>query len=212
MSGLKWMLKSVDHFWKVSMTKWYTSDLHIGHKRICEFTDRKLVTTVEEHDEWVVDLWNSQVKPGDTVYIMGDFSFARFDKTCEALKKMQGQKHIIKGNHDRADDLDRLKAANLIQNWHDYKEIKVGGKEDNLTACLFHFPITAWHRQHYGSFMLHGHCHGSFQGEGKILDVGIDNSYNIFGEHKFFSEDDVLQFMQGREVYIAESHRNYKER
>ena len=194
--------------------KFFTSDLqlHIGHKRITEFTDRKLVTTAEDHDNWVVDLWNSQVKPGDIVYILGDVSFARFDKTCEALKKMQGQKHIIKGNHDRADDLDRLKAANIIQNWHDYKEIKVGGKEDNLTACLFHFPITAWHRQHYGSFMLHGHCHGSFQGEGKILDVGLDNSYNIFGEHKLFSEDDVLQFMQGREVYIAESHRNYKER
>lgn len=194
------------------MTKWFTSDLHVGHKRITEFTDRKLVTTAEDHDNWVVDLWNSQVKPGDVVWILGDVSFARFDKTCEALKKMQGQKHVIKGNHDRADDLDHLKAANIIQNWHHYKEIKVGGKEDNLTACLFHFPITAWHRQHYGSIHLFGHCHGSYAGIGKCLDVGLDNSYNIFGEHKLFSEEDVLQFMQGREVYIAESHRNYKER
>lgn len=63
-----------------------------------------------------------------------------------------------------------------------------------------------------GKVHLTGNCHGSFQGQGKTLDVGLDNSYNIFGEHKMFSEDDVLQFMQGREVYIAESHRNYKER
>ena len=168
---------------KGACRKFFTSDLqlHIGHKRITEFTDRKLVTTAEDHDNWVVELWNSQVKPGDIVYILGD-------------------------------DLDRLKAANIIQNWHDYKEIKVGNKEDNLTACLFHFPITAWHRQHYGSIHLFGHCHGSYAGIGKCLDVGLDNSYNIFGEHKLFSEEDVLQFMQGREVYIAESHRNYKER
>lgn len=190
--------------------KFFTSDLqlHAFHKKIVSFTNRGVETTQEDHELWLKKLWNSQVPAGSMVYILGDVSFGRFDNTCEWLLGLNGQKIIIKGNHDRADDLDLLKAANIIQNWHHYKEIKIG----DTTACLFHFPITAWHRQHYGSLMLYGHCHGSFQGQGKTLDVGIDNSYNVFGKHCLFSEDDVLQYMQGREVYIAESHRSYKER
>lgn len=55
--------------------------------------------------------------------------------------------------------------------------------------------------------MLYGHCHGQMQGQGKTLDVGIDSAYNVLGEHKLFSEEDVVTFMQQREIYIADSHR-----
>lgn len=185
-----------------------TSDLHFNHKRITEFTDRKLVVAQEEHDEWLIDLWNSKVKKSDTIWHLGDFSFNHKQQEVNALvKRLNGQKMFVKGNHDRSEIFDNLKKANLIQNWFHYKEIKLS----NTPACLFHFPVAAWHRQHYGSLMLHGHCHGSYQGQGKSLDVGLDNAYNIFGEHKFFTEESVLEFMQDRTLHIAESHRQTKE-
>ena len=63
------------------MTKLFCSDLHVSHKNICKFTDRKLVTTQEGHDQWIVDLWNKQVTDSDLVYILGDVSFGKFDYT-----------------------------------------------------------------------------------------------------------------------------------
>lgn len=187
---------------------WLTSDTHFSHRRIVEFTERGRVTTQEEHDEWLIDLWNSQVNAGDVVYLLGDCSFAKnYDDVAAVFARLNGSIHIIKGNHDNRDHLKKLKEQNYIAWWGDYKEIKLAGKHH---TCLFHFPITAWHKQHYGSFMAHGHTHSNFQGEGKILDVGIDNAYKYFGRHMLFSEQSVIDFMSQRKLHIADQHRNDK--
>ena len=186
------------------MAKFYTSDLHFFHRKIVQFTNRGEVTTQENHEQWLVDLWNSSVKAGDLVYVLGDVSFGKLQQTKDILTKLNGQIIIVKGNHDRTEDLIELEAQGCITKWYQYKEIQI--KEN--TAVLFHFPISSWHKQHYGSWHLHGHSHGAFQGQGKILDVGIDSAYNIFGEHKLFSENDIVALMQQKEKFIAEQHRN----
>ncbi len=182
---------------------WMISDLHFHHKKICEYTDRKLVIAQEEHDEWLIDLWNSQVNKADKIFHLGDFSFAHeYENLAKVLRRLNGQKFFIKGNHDRTELLKSIKLSGLIQEWYDYKEIKLEDK--NLV--LFHFPIASWHRQSYGSIHLHGHLHGSPSGlNGKVLDVGLDNAYKMLGEHKFFSLDFVLEYMQDKQVV----ERNY---
>lgn len=132
----------------------FTSDLHLGHANICKYTDRKEVTTQELHDDWLIDLWNSQVDKSDTVYVLGDVSFAKFDRTKELVSKLNGAVFIVKGNHDRREDLDKLKDLHLIQHWYEYKEVKIQDKN----ICLFHFPVACWHRQGYGAWHLFGHC------------------------------------------------------
>ena len=188
------------------MTRWFTSDLHFQHKNICKYTDRSKYTTPEKHAEWLTDLWNKQVSASDEIYHLGDFSFAKkYEEIAETVSKLNGQKHFLKGNHDDRKILERLKTDGLICNWHDYKEIKIG----ETPTCLFHFCIRAWHRQHYGSFHLFGHSHGSLKdAQGLCLDVGLDSAYNIYSEHRFFSEQDVLQYMQGREIYISDHHKD----
>lgn len=185
---------------------WYTSDLHFCHKNIVQYTNRAMDTTQEDHDEWLIDLWNSQVNKGELVYHLGDFSFSRNVMEIQRLlKRLNGAKHFIKGNHDDRKILDELKKNNSVSWWGDYKETKLGGN----STVLFHFPIANWHKQHHGSFHLHGHSHGSYVlDDGKILDVGLDSAYNIFGEHKFFSEEDVLEYMQGRNVVVNDHHTN----
>lgn len=168
------------------MKTYFTSDLHWHHNRICEFTNRKLFTTPEEHTEWLIDIWNKQVTKADKVYHLGDFSFShKYEEVAKVISRLNGQKFMIKGNHDRSEILDKLKANNLIQNWFDYKEIKVG----ETPACLFHFPIASHHRQHYGSFMIHGHCVDDsteilttrgFKKFGEFIEGDMVYSYNKF--------------------------------
>lgn len=188
------------------MSNIFTADLHHRHKNICKYTDRGLYTTQEEHDDWLVDIWNNNVTKKDVCWCLGDFSFSRNVEEIESfLKRLNGVKHFIKGNHDDRKILDELKKNNSISWWGDYKETKIGG----VATCMFHFPIANWHKQHHGSICLHGHSHGSYVlDDGKILDVGLDSAYNIFGEHKFFSEEDVLEYMQQRNVVVNDHHTN----
>ena len=185
--------------------KIFASDLHHQHSRIVEFTNRSIDTTQDNHTQWLTDVWNKNVSSGDLVYHLGDFSFAKnYDHIALFLLKLNGQKIFIKGNHDKRENLDLMVKDGLIAAWYDYKEIKL---QDNPTV-LFHFPIASWHRQSHGSWHLHGHSHGNFKDyRGKMLDVGLDSAYNLYGEHKFITEDEVVAFMQHEDIYSADQHR-----
>lgn len=185
--------------------KIFTSDLHHEHKRIVEFTNRGINTSQENHTRWLTAIWNKNVSSSDLVYHLGDFSFAKnYDDIALFLLKLNGQKIFIKGNHDRRENLDLMVKDRLIAAWYDYKEIKI----QDIPTVLFHFPIASWHRQSHGALHLHGHCHGNFKDyRGKMLDVGIDSAYNLYGEHKFITEDEVLEFMKEQSIYSADQHR-----
>lgn len=187
------------------MTTYFTSDLHFYHKNICKFTRRNEVVQQEHHEEWLIDIWNSTIKKSDKIWHLGDLTFlTKYEEVASLLKKLNGQKFFIKGNHDRTNILNQLKNDNLIQNWYQYEEIKISA----TPVCLFHFPIASWHKQGYGSLHLHGHCHGSYTtGKGKILDVGIDSAYTLTGKHRFFSEEDIANYMSHRELQTVDHHR-----
>ena len=183
------------------MTIYFTSDLHFGHKRICELTNRWRFTTQEEHTEWLINLHNSRVQSGDTVFILGDLSFCKEKETVKILEQLNGDITVVRGNHDSRTQLRKFVYNGLICNWHEYLEFEATTK-----ICMMHYPIAVWNKQHHGAIMLHGHSHGSFQGEGKILDVGLDSAYNLFGEHKYFSLKDICNFMDGRSVVVKDHH------
>ena len=182
----------------------YTSDLHFFHKNICKLTDRHLVTCQEDHTEWLINLWNNQVKKGDCVYVLGDVSFGNINITENVLTKLNGNIIVIKGNHDKYKDLTQFKFEQLIFDFHDYLEIYIQG----VKTCMSHYPMVSWNKSHYGSLMLHGHTHGYYKPEqGKILDVGLDSAYNIFGKHKLFTEKDIVSYMETRSALSAGHHK-----
>jgi calcineurin-like phosphoesterase family protein len=187
------------------MARFFTSDTHVRHKKISEYTQRGLVTTAEAHDAWVVDFINKQVKPGDTLYILGDVAFTADSKVVEDfLSQINCMVVVIKGNHDSRKVWKRVQHHKLLA-CKDYDEIKMASGQ---TACLFHFPIHAWHKQGYGSYHLHGHTHANYEGVGKSLDVGIDNAYKLYGEHRLFTEQDIEAYMATREVVVTDGHVN----
>ncbi len=52
---------------------WFTSDTHFGHANIIRFCDRPF-KDIQEMNERLIANWNAVVRPGDSVYHMGDFS------------------------------------------------------------------------------------------------------------------------------------------
>lgn len=192
---------------------WFTSDLHFFHKNIVKFTDRNLVTDAENHTEWLIELWNKTVHKSDVVYHLGDFSFSKnVNDTINVINRLNGNIHLIKGNHDRTDNFKKLGTMDRVST-HQYLEKSFTIEDENFHVVMFHFPIASWHKQHHGSWHLHGHSHGSYlDGKGKILDVGLDNSYNLYGEHKFFDLEMIKDYMQKQQVHIAENHRSYNGR
>lgn len=79
---------------------YYISDTHFGHKNVIRYDNRPF-DSIEEMDEAMIQLWNETVNDADAVYILGDFSWYKEDKTALILGKLKGHKILIKGNHDR---------------------------------------------------------------------------------------------------------------
>lgn len=78
----------------------FIGDLHFDHKSILTFAGQyRGGSNLKEHNEWIVDRWNSTVEKRDRAYILGDVSFSKIG--LEYLKKMRGQKFLVRGNHDQ---------------------------------------------------------------------------------------------------------------
>jgi calcineurin-like phosphoesterase family protein len=185
------------------MTIYFTSDLHFGHRKITEYTERGRFTNSEKHTRWLMELWNDTVTNEDTVYHLGDFTFDnRF--LAREFAKLKGE-HIImlKGNHDSAKVWRRFAETEPRIQMHDYLEVNIEGQH----ICLFHFPISSWHRQHHGAWHLHGHCHSNLKiKQGRMLDVGLDSAYDVLGEHKFFTFEDVKKYMETIPLQVSDHH------
>lgn len=154
---------------------WFTSDLHFGHTNIIEYCKRPF-PDVSTMNEQLVRNWNSLVKPQDTVYIIGDCHCGRGSASVAvtALAQCNGQKHLIRGNHDTNEFIELAAEAELFESVQDYLEVKW----NNTKFVLFHFPMRAWHKSHQGSIHLYGHSHGNMPGIGRSMDVGVDpNNY-----------------------------------
>lgn len=183
----------------------WTSDLHFYHRNIVSYTNRGVDTTQEEHDEWLIRLWNSQVSSEDTVYQLGDFCFNRkkVEDITRITSRLNGRIICIKGNHCSREAL--IKSG---LEWYDLKGIWItlsNGTKQYVVLC--HYALEIWERQHHGAWHLFGHSHGSFQPEeGKRVDVGLDNSYNLFGEHRFFTTQDLEKYMNKREIIVKDHH------
>ena len=56
---------------------YFNSDLHLAHRRVIEFHDNFRakcmdVSTIEQHDEKIFDLWTDRVTLSDIIYILCD--------------------------------------------------------------------------------------------------------------------------------------------
>lgn len=189
------------------MTIFVTSDLHFGHKNILKFNpETRPYDSIEEHDEALVDNWNSVVGPNDTVWNLGDLSFHRdFNKTLDILERLNGQHHLILGNHDQL--LRKFRFAEAAKNAgvasiSDYHELRINKQK----ICMSHYAMRVWNCMHHGALMLYGHSHGSLPGVGRQMDVGID-ACDMPSNQRPFAIEDVIEFLSAKEAIYFDHHR-----
>ena len=81
------------------MKTFFISDCHFSHKNIIRYESRPF-SSVEVMDETMILNWNNKVSNGDRVYIVGDFIFGDEEVALNILNRLNGQKFMLKGNHD----------------------------------------------------------------------------------------------------------------
>lgn len=129
----------------------FTADWHLGDRRVMELDGRPFASP-EEQDEELIRRYNAKVKENDRVYFLGDISMYDDKKTAALIKRLGGQKHFIRGNHDRVSE-GTLKT--LFRSVSDYEEILVDGQH----VVLCHYPLAHWRGQRYGYIHCYGHTH-----------------------------------------------------
>ena len=144
--------------------RFYISDLHFYHANMNSRMDNRGFKDVEEMKNFMISQWNSRVRKGDEVIILGDFSWAQGEYTNEILKKLNGRKFLIKGNHDYY-----LKDNKFNRNYYewikDYAEVNDNGRK----VVLSHYPLFCYPGQYRKdtngnakTYMLFGHVHNTF--------------------------------------------------
>lgn len=190
------------------MSTFFSSDWHIGHKRIMEYCPKSRALAggdLKKMKQLILDGVRDTVGPNDTLYLLGDISFTTSVREVEELLMSIRVKelHLVVGNHEHT-----ITGSRRLMNYFDsvshYKEIKIG--DDRL--ILMHYPIESWNHKYHGAYHLHGHTHmrnddrnedfhrGALQKMTRRFDVGIDSR----DDFKPWKWEDIKQFIADREA------------
>jgi len=134
--------------------RFVVSDHHFLHDRVYAFTNAKgqrirpWAENAAQADEMMIEAHNSVVRQQDTVYFGGDVAIKA--KGLELLRRMNGRKILIRGNHD----IFRMK-----QYAEHFADIRGTHKIDRL--ILSHYPLHRGSIPHWCKANVHGHTHGN---------------------------------------------------
>lgn len=144
------------------MRNFYIADTHFGHSNVIRFDHRPFADIYQMEDAMVM-LWNAAVRKDDMVYILGDFVWGKADEWLRLVKKLNGQKTLILGNHDLSAYPPELQ--NQFADITPYKEIVDYDKNgDTRKVLLSHYPQLFYkHSCSEKYFMLCGHVHNTVE-------------------------------------------------
>jgi calcineurin-like phosphoesterase family protein len=129
------------------------SDTHFGHAGVCKFLQNDGVTKLrpwdnpDDMDEEMVKRWNETVRPNDKVYHLGDVVINR--KALKILSRLNGDKVLIKGNHDIFKLEDYTPYFRDIRGYHVMNGM-----------ILSHIPVHESNLYRFGT-NIHGHTHSN---------------------------------------------------
>ena len=142
------------------------SDHHFGHASPITVFKRddgsplRVFKDVTHMNEYMVMQHNRVVSPNDKVYFLGDIAVSKSNKHLSILSRMNGEKVLIKGNHDLASVNEYLKY---------FKDIRAIHQLDGM--LLSHIPIHPNSLSRW-KVNVHGHLHYNRVtiGDTKVLD------------------------------------------
>jgi len=221
-------------------TIWFTADLHHGHPKIVGICNRPVYleqTFIEElknkhkddpkwdmirdpewkraidplHNEWLVkEVVNKWVGKKHTLFLIGDCSMAKRSEAEKFLDRLNGNKFLIIGNHDKNIDNSTRFSQTTLRKDFTYSRFGL-----NIHIVLDHFPLLSWNRKVHGSWHLFGHVHGRLQTNvGLSFDIGIDNPelHKITGGvHRPLNLFEVIKLMNEKYKIDVEVNGEFKD-
>jgi len=160
----------------------FTSDHHFGHEKVIGYSGRPFANAAEMDAE-MMRRWNARVRPEDTVYHLGDFSFGSQADIWHRAHLLNGHKILIMGNHD----LYHFRRGKRPRDWEDaitffrsigFEEVhqRLVIKTPGCVYLLSHVPTdekVMW--EQYGADKnLCGHVHQHWARRGDCINVGVD--------------------------------------
>lgn len=138
----------------------FASDHHFHHANILTFkrddgSPLRVFEDVNHMNEHMVAMHNKRVGHNDKVYFLGDLTMSRNAKGLEIVGRLNGEKILIKGNHDLC------KASQYLEY---FKDIRAVHQFDGMV--LSHIPIHPESLSRWG-VNVHGHLHYN-----KVLKAG----------------------------------------
>lgn len=98
----------------IDMNTFIIADTHFGHQNISKHEPGRMDKVHEggyrSHDQMLIHRWNEAVSSKDTVLHLGDFCVQ--NPPQDTLKKLNGKKILLRGNHDKGSA-----AFHLEQGW-----------------------------------------------------------------------------------------------
>ena len=183
------------------MSIFFTSDLHFSHERIIEMCNRPFVS-VDDMNETMIRNHNNMVSPNDVVYFMGDVAMGKLADSLPLVARMNGQKTLILGNHDRPSPCYHHKNEEKRREWvHTYDQyfqhivetMEMPFGPNGEMVLMHHFPyadpgyVDHAYEGRYQEFqpkdngmpLFCGHVHNSFKvkktAKGTpVINVGVD--------------------------------------
>ena len=146
----------------------FTADPHFNHAKIIQHCNRPF-SCVEEMDEAMIENWNTTVGHRDKIIVLGDYVFYSKRAVTDPMgifRRLNGQKHLIIGNHDRE--------ATFKLPWAWVKDTYFLKHLNQEGIWLSHYPHRSWRNSFHGSWHLFGHNHGNMPPYGKSFDIGVD--------------------------------------
>lgn len=182
------------------MNIWFTSDTHFFHDKEFLFGERGFDTTGDMVEE-IIKKWNETIAPDDIVYHLGDVILSDTDRGIEALKRLNGQIHIIRGNHDTDAKIEKYKECSNVVSIEWSTMIKYR----KIHFYLSHFPSITRSiddkPNKQGIINLHGHTHQNtnflFEDNPYVYHVGMD-SHNLTP----IKIDDIIEEISSKKQLI----------
>jgi len=170
------------------MDTWLISDTHFGHEQMMYFRDwngnltRPGFTSVDEMNEYMVDNWNSVVKPGDHVWHLGDvvFGLNKVSWMENNWKRLNGFKFLVAGNHDNIPMICAYQWFQTVEIWHHFKDFNILATHVPLHKGALSRPINADGKTSAENLIwedavnVHGHIHSNPSPEGPYVNVSVE--------------------------------------
>ncbi len=157
--------------------RWFSADHHFNHRHVIDYCKRPF-DSVEHMNEELIRRWNMLVQPADEVLYCGDFSFGNATQIKSVLKRLNGVKFLIRGNHDKGRTDTWLRGAGFAT-VHPWVCVMIGSEP----CVVSHYPYREHRhddrefsdmRSDEGRWLIHGHVHTEWKQRGRMINVGVD--------------------------------------